>query len=323
MNNSILDNIKEVRMNWDWNYITIPKEELKLLKYNKIDEKVKTIHPYIKCDYVCIEINLDYLKTQYNNTEYSLLDYIQKKNIWNIEVTMQNEEIITLDLPSYRKESYFPNNYYLSMDAKNLCEKHSVSENIYKIEWVTLSKKEMWISFEELPLFFKNGILSIYYTVHEIGIELFERILMSNIQKQNLQNIDTFSMLKRILESNERTKTLYRRKLSYQVNEEYTSTDGIERIHLNFSNHSYKWNLTFLFVNSSTYNKKLDSILEQLCKPDTPHFFHRTILIFKNEKSIDEFHNTYPNLSKEQFLYTTLEEINELWYHIHDEANLV
>ncbi len=319
----MLDNVKEVILHWDWSYITIPKTEIKLLKYNKIKEKLNTAYPYIECNYVCIKIKLDYLKTKYKDTKYSLLDYIQSRNIWDIEIITQNEEKLVLNLPSYRKESYFPNKYYLSMDAPNLCEKHSVYHQLYKIVWIPPSKKDMWMSYDELLLFFKHKILSVYYTQHEIGIELFERILKSNIKNRNLKNIDTFSILKRIREANDRTKNLYRRKVAYQVNEEYVSTHGIHRIHLNFTNHSYKWNLTFLFVNSSTYNKNLYSVLKQLCLPDTSHFFHRTILIFKDKNNIKEFTKTYHNIPKEMLLYTTVQELNELWYHIHNEADLV
>lgn len=236
---------------------------------------------------------------------------------------MQNEDKINLELPTYRKESYFPNKYYLSMDAPNLCEKHSIYHYLYKIEWITPSKKDMWMNYDELIVFFKHRILSVCYTQHEIGIELFERILKNNIKYRNLKNIDTFSILKRIREANKRTEHLYRRKVTYKVNKEYTSTYGIHRIHLNFTNHSYKWNLTFIFVNSSKYDNKLYSILKQLCLPDTSHFFHRTILIFKSENNIDKFKNSYTLIPKEKLLYTTVQEINELCYHIHNEANLV
>ncbi len=323
MDTNELNNIKEVIFHWDWSYIIIPQNEIKLFKYNKIKEELNTAYSYIKCDYVCIEINLDYLKTNYNDTEYSLFDYIKGRNIWDIEVIMQNKEKIYIELPTYRKESYFPNTHYLSMDAINLCEKHSMLQQYYKIEWALPSTKDIWMNYQELLSFFEHGILSTYYTQHEIGIELFERILKSNIKNRNLQNIDSFSILKRIRESSERTKKLYRRKVAYKVNEECDSTYGIKKIHLNFSNHSYKWNLTFLFVDSSTYNKTLDSVLKQLCLPDTSHFFHKTILIFKDENNIDEFTNSYTSIPQEMFLYTTVQEINDLWYHIHEEANLV
>ena len=204
------------------------------------------------------------------------------------------------------------------MYAPNLCEKHSISKNSYKIEWHESTREEMTLTYDELITLFKKGILSTEYTQHEIGIELFEKILNSNIKNQNLK-VDSFNLLRRIRESNLRTKKLYRRKLSYQAKEEYDETDGIEKINLNFTNHTYKWNLTFLFVNKS---ENLNNTLEKLSIPDTTHYFHRTILIFKDDEKIKKFKNTYQLNNEELFLFTTVDELNELWYHIHKEANL-
>lgn len=195
-----IEDMKEIKFCWNWEYAVIPKEYVNKLIYNEVKKDNYSIY----CDYIALEIDLEYIKTHklcesFSNDselEESIFDVLQARNTWNLKIVYNNEKSIEINLPSYRKDFYCSEEKYFSAwNAKNLCENHKIQNNNYIVEWKELEEKDTYMNSKEMSMFFKKGNLSEFSTnTHSLGIEIFDRILKLNMKDNSItDNIEQLS----------------------------------------------------------------------------------------------------------------------------------
>lgn len=351
--------MKEVKICWDWEDIVIPKEYIKELKYKYEKQRGEELY----CNNVILELDLQYIKT-HNIAEneklgLTVFDSLQQKNIWNIEIVNDNNETISLILPSNRKDNYCKEEQYvIKWEAKNLCEHHKIQKNTYCIEWNEVEEKNTYMNPEEIRIFFKKQLLSkIFNGNHYLGTEVLSHILEQNRKEKSISDRieelskkdngvevilhnfkeDIREIIYRIHDVDARRGKVYGIKKGYILTEEYYPLHGIDIIIVNAKNHSHHWNFNFVLIPKIEKEEDKKSIYEVICnsepKEDTKNYFSRTILVFNDEINVEEFmvkfyRKVYKNtnkidIKKEKLLFTTNKEINKIWYDIHKQWDLL
>lgn len=309
-----LEEIKEVRILWDWKEAVIPREYVKKLQY----QEVKKSNYEIGCSEVVLEIDLAYIKshTLMDEEEVTIEERIQNKDIWSVELVTKNESII-LNPPSYRKEIYCGKKEFLvSEDAENLCEMHQIEEEIYRIEWKEAEEKDIYMSPREWSIFFQKAKLTdISNITHQLGIELVDRILFKNKE----ENLD---IIKRIHETDMRIGEIYSIKKGYTLSKEYYPLHGLDIFILNAKNHSHDWNFSFILVpNLEKEEQSLYKVMEEgMPNEDTKNYFSRTVIVHEEKDNLQEDMLEYLN---ENLIFVTYQELNQIWYEIHKEWDLL
>lgn len=138
----ILNEIKEIRLCWDWACAIIPSKYVRKLEFTGLKNELPKSG--YECDYVFLKIDLEFLK---NNNYYTgnSLDYYRKNNIpydseetiyeslenfnvWDIEIIYKDNTRTLLNLPYKPKSDAW---------SKNLWEQHQEQDNILKMLWIT------------------------------------------------------------------------------------------------------------------------------------------------------------------------------------------
>lgn len=309
-----LEEIKEVRILWDWKEAVIPREYVKKLQY----QEAKKSTYEIGCSEVVLEIDLAYIKshTLIDEEEVTIEERIQNKDIWSVELVTRNENII-LNPPSYRKEVYCGKTEFLvSEDAENLCETHQIEEEIYRIEWKEAEEKDIYMSPREWSMFFQKAKLTdISSITHQLGIEFVDRILFKNKE----ENLD---IIKRIHETDMRIGEIYSIKKGYTLSKEYYPLHGLDIFILNAKNHSHHWNFSFILVpNLEKEEQSLYKVMEEgIPNEDTKNYFSRTVIVHEEKDNLQEDMLEYLN---ENLIFVTYQELNQIWYEIHKEWDLL
>ena len=156
-----LEEIQEVRLQWDWQEAIFPREYVRKLQYEEGTKR----NNEIECSKVILAVDLAYIKehnivSPISKKEITIFDRLQEKDVWNI-VLITEKEKYTLNLPSYRKEIYCGKKELLvSEDAENLCEVHKIEENTYSMEWKEAEENEVYMSQKEWSVFFQKEKLT-------------------------------------------------------------------------------------------------------------------------------------------------------------------
>ncbi len=326
------EDIKAVVLEWDWDKISIPNNKIKKLVY----EEEKSNGREIWCNFVSIEIDLSFMQ------EDNKIEKLQEKNIWNVAIIRKNNEEFTLTLPSYRKDNYCGETKEIDIawEYENLCEQHEVKENTFLLQWNELKEQEMYISEQEMSKFFQKGNLSsIANLTHSLAVELLKRIIEQNTAEENTFNkIEKLSQIhfNNIEEANLNVKkqiedAISHRMKGYKIEEKYEPIYGLDRYYINIKNRAQHWNFNFIFLTELENLEKIICAIEP--NEDTKNYFSRNILVFKDNVNIEEtlievYKNIYANknsieIENETLLVTTYSKINQVWYHIHKEWNLL
>lgn len=145
-----LENIKEIRLCWDWEIAIIPKNNIKILKYEGIqDNLIPNSDTSYECDYVYLKLDLKYLKEHYyyegNDLDYykenkiepdskkTIYEALQDYNVWDIQVIYNNNRLVHLSLPSKPVSDVW---------SKNKEEYHKENEETLTIRWATKNALE-------------------------------------------------------------------------------------------------------------------------------------------------------------------------------------
>lgn len=309
-----LEELKEVRILWDWQEAVIPIEYIKKLQYQEVKKNTYEI----ECREVVLEMDLAYIKSHalIGDKEVTIEGSIQNKDIWSVELVTKNEKMI-LTPPSYRKEIYCgEKEFVVSEDAENLCETHQIEGEIYRIEWKEEEEKDSCMSPREWSIFFqKANLTDISNITHQLGIELVDRILFKNKE----ENLD---VIKRIHETDMRIGKIYSIKKGYTLSKEYYPLHGLDIFILNAKNHSHHWNFNFILVpNLKKEEQSLYKVIEEgIPNEDTKNYFSRTMIVHEEKDSLQEDMLEYLN---ENLIFVTYQELNQIWYEIHKEWNLL
>ena len=312
-----LEETQEVRLQWDWQEAIFPREYVRKLQYEEGTKR----NNEIECSKVILAVDLAYIKehnivSPISKKEITIFDRLQEKDVWNI-VLITEKEKYTLNLPSYRKESYCGEKELLvSEDAQNLCERHQVEKAIYTVVWEEIEEKEFYMSQGEWSIFLQKGNLTDISTItHPLGIELVDRVLLKNKE----ENLD---MLYRIHEADTRRKEIYNIKKGYTLSKEYYPLHGIDIFILNAKNHAHHWNFNFILVpNLAQEEQNLYKVIEEgIPNEDTKNYFSRTIIVYDEKEKLKEEMLGYLN---ENLLFVTYQELNKIWYEVHKEWNLL
>ncbi len=326
------EDIKAVVLEWDWDEISIPNNKIQNLVY----EEEKSNRHDIHCNFVSIEIDLSFMQ------EDNRIEKIQGKNIWNVTIISKNNEKFTLTLPSYRKDSYCGETKKIDIawEYENLCEQHEVKENTFLLQWNELKEQEIYMNEQEMSKFFQKGNLSsIANLTHPLAVELLKRIIEQNTAEENTFNkIEKLSQIhfNNIGEANLNVKKQIEDGISnkmkgYKIEEKYEPIYGLDRYYINVKNGVNHWNFNFIFLTELKNLEKIICAIEP--NADTRNYFSRNILVFKDNVNIEEtmldlYRKIYSNrnnikIENETLLVTTYSKINQMWYHIHKEWNLL
>lgn len=324
-----IEEIKEIQIFWqmdDW--ATIPKKYIKKLTYNGVKRRNNNnLINYdfkIICDYVNLEIDLEYIKKQklneysfsceWNFTE-SIMDRLEDQNVMYLKIIDKNEKCIRMEIPKYRKDAYCGKSQSLYDGyAKNICENHEIKNNNYIIKWKKPEKEDIYMNQEELNMFFiRNNLIYIATKKQLLAIELIERILKQNYKENSI--IDKIEKLSRedkgIVVRFDKYKEniekiinkLYtldypkkfmhgKIKKGYIVSEDYDPENGIPEDHVLFRNKAYQYLFSFLLVNKID-NKKdflnLCRVMSLAPKDDTKNNIWKYILVFNDNINIEKY----------------------------------
>ena len=332
------EDIKSVVLEWDWNEISIPNNKIQKLIY----EEEKSNGREIWCNFVSIEIDLSFMQ------EDNRIEKIQEKNIWNVAIIRKNNEEFTLTLPSYRKDSYCGEAKEIDIAWKyeNLCEQHEVKGNTFLLQWNELKEQEIYMNEQEMSKFFQKGNLSsISKLTHPLLVEFLKRIIEQNekessiftkiealSKKDNKPTIHFSNLGESIIHIKQQIENaISHRMKGYKIEEKYEPIYGQDRYYINVKNRAHHWNFNFIFL---TELKNLEKIICEIePNADTKNYFSRNILVFKDNVNIEEtmldlYRKIYSNrdnieIENETLLVTTYSKINQMWYHIHKEWNLL
>lgn len=308
-----LEEIQEIRLQWDWQVAVIPKEYIKELQYKETASNGSEI----ECEQILLAVDLEYVSTHpLENETIMIRERIQAKDTWYIEVITQSEKMI-FNIPSYRKEIYCSNkNILVGQDAENLCELHQIEKDSYIMKWRELGKQEISMNQEEWKILFeKDSLTKISNWKHQLGLELIDRILLKNRE----ENLD---VIKRIHKIDTRTGEFYSMKKGYVLSKEYYPLHGVDIFIFNAKNHSHHWNFNFILVpNLAQKEQSLYKIIEEgIPNEDTKNYFSRTMIVHNANEKLQEDMLEYLN---ENLIFVTYQELNQIWYDVHKEWNLL
>ena len=352
-----LENLRRVRIHWDWVIATLPKEAVKRLAYEPVNERDNT-RIILEMDYLYVKSHFcQMLEEGKPETEETILQALENKDIWELEIQKNVEWRSFLELPTNRKEIYASEEIWaVEWDAPNLCENHTKQGDTYCIEWKTPTIEEVAMTTEEWKNLLKKGDLSqINDNSITLGMTLFDCILLANLQEDSIwKRVEqlakedgkgeiTFPEYEqRIQETRRKIHTVNRATSELlSLKRGYQHTQITEKIHeieitiQNAKNHAHHWNLNWICVPYLTRQENKEK-LEQVIlagepNADTSNYFSRTILITENPEELAKWllefyrkiYGKTTKIQEESLVTISLEELNQYWYEAKQKWRLL
>ncbi len=316
------NNIKEIRLCWDWQTVVIPKEYLKEFTYELKQNSDNT--ELNDCSKLKLVMDLDYLKSHKVLNGYMvgleegieddtlIINLLSGLDIWFIKVIYNDDSSKVLDLPSYRMNSTLKTTDWFNCFEKNTCEKHQILSNSYVIEWQYPKLEEVYMNKETSLSFLQSIFLTHHLTYDKLNsFELFEYLLKLKGMDDNTLNQakkDIYTICDNKYQNYVLPKTITQEC-------HYTNINNTDLIEYKIHNKSSEWLLNFIFVNDLT---DLNNLLDLKIINDTTNTFSSNILIVNDNQTKDKVLSLTKklNLTLTKLIIITMDEFNQAIYDI-------
>lgn len=293
----VIENIKEIMFNYDCEDVVIPRRAIKSIDYVVNNERREfSLNKSVLS--ATIVLDKDYVLNICSDRDRKLL---KGMNAWHFEMVTNSGETVSFDVPMYYKNEFLKDIYSNSDEDRNLFENHYVDGENYVVEFKP-DKEKMNLSFLELIEVFKNPDIRSARTGKYLQVEILNRFY----EKIDRENSVVFKILSGFCDYNKFIETFPRLKKGYH----YSVSILNDRV-VKFSaiNHSYQTNAYFVFVkniNDVHYVNEID------LKPDSSHYKNGIIIIYENDKLLEEIKKKV----RKESIYIDYETVNKYWIQI-------
>lgn len=311
------DNIKEIRLNWDFENVIFPRQVIKKFSCHYNHDKINYLQDAIYLENAYLEVDLDFVLNEYSYFDFKKsenkknIDCLKFNNVWYITVTTNDDKEYELEVPFYDKSFYLDKdtNVY---NTKNIFEHHEQQNKSYIIEWKedsTLTK----LTIDEMSELFKNKKKKgAPINNHNFQVEVFNQVLKKKDETRRIEILKSFCDI-----INGNIKII---KNNYQITTIIREEENFSLCTLNIKNHSYVRNINYIFIKNDHDWQNIIDLLEKKSGGDTSHSWHKNIFIINDEVSLKSFEKYLASELEDYFMDNiiciSLKELNQIWYEM-------
>lgn len=303
-----LEEIKEIRLNWDFEDIILPKNVIKNFScvYNK--EKSKFLHGigYLQEAYLEIDLNFAFNEFAYFDLKKSVnrknIDLLKYNSVWHIIIKTYDNMEYELEPPFYNKKLYLNQESNIH-NVSNTFEEHKRTKGSYIIHWKE-DKEKIKLTMNEMIELFKNKKKKGgSYLKGNIQIAMLD-IILEEDKEERLKFLGIFCKLL--------YHEIYSIKSEYEMLTEYQEENGCSIIALHLDDGENHGLIQFAFVKDVNCNQDIFGLLNFNLVNKT---FGKTILVLDdNQNLLGEKINKLENI-----IIINLEKMNQIWFQLlHD-----
>lgn len=306
-----LEEIKEIRLNWDFEDIILPKNVIRNFScvYNK--EKSKFLHEIGHLQEAYLEMDLDFILNEFAYFDFKKsddrknIDILKFNSLWYIIVTTMDDKIYDLIPPFYNKKLYLDQESNLN-NVSNTFEEHKRTEESYIIYWKE-DKEKIRLTMDEMIELFKNKKkkgaphLKDYFQIAALDIILEED------EKDRLNFLSIFCDLV--------YNYIHHIKSEYEILTEYQEKNGCSNIALHIDDGENHGLIQFAFVKDTNCYQDILGLLNFNLANKT---FGKTILVLDdNQNLLEEEITKLGNV-----IVMNLEKMNQIWFRLLHERDV-
>ena len=303
-----LEEIKEIRLNCDFEDIILPKNVIRNFScvYNKEMSKFLREIGYLEEAY--LEIDLDFILNEFayfdfKKSDRKNIDLLKFNSLWYIIVTTMDDKIYDLTPPFYMKELYLDENMNIH-NAINVFEEHKRTNESYIIHWKE-DKEKMRLTMNEMIELFKNKKKKGGpYLKDCIQIAALDILL-----EEEKDRLDFFSIFCELVYD-----YIHHVKSEYKILTEYQEEKGFSNIALHLDDGENHGLIQFTFVKDTNCFQDILGLLNFNLSNKT---FGKTILVLEdNQNLLGEEIAKLGNV-----IVINLDKLNQIWFQLlHDRG---
>lgn len=307
-----LEEIKEIRLNWDFENIILPKNVIRKFSYVYNKEMSKFIHEEGYLQEAYLEIDLDFILNEFAYFDFKKSDYrknidiLKFNSLWYIIVTTMDDRIYDLIPPFYNKKLYLDQESNIH-NVSNTFEEHKRTEKSYIIYWKE-DKEKIRLTMDEMIELFKNKKKKGGpYLKDCIQIAALD-IILEKDEKDRLAFLSIFCDLA--------YNYIHHVKSEYKILTEYQEEKGLSNIALHLDDGKNHGLIQFTFVKDNNCCQDILGLLNFNLANKT---FGKTVLVLEDnpnllEKEIAELENV---------IVINLDKLNQIWFqYLHERDSL-
>ena len=305
-----LEEIKEIRLNWDFENIILPKNVIRNFSCVYDKEMRKFIREEVYLQEAYLEIDLDFILNEFAYFDFKKsddrknIDVLKFNSLWYIIVTTMDDKIYDLIPPFFNKKLYLDQESNIH-NVSNTFEEHKRTEESYIIHWKE-DKEKIRLTMDEMVELFKNKKKNGGpYLKGCIQIAALDIIL----EEDEKDRVDFLSIFCDLVYNN-----IHHMKSEYEILTEYQEENGCSNIALHLDDGENHGLIQFAFVKDTNCYQDILGLLNFNLVNNT---FGKIILVLDDNQNLLEEEIT----ELENVIIMNVDKLNQIWFqYLHDRG---